>query len=206
MNLIYVDEVVVMTVDGFAYHPHHHHPHPHPHQSPLHQQETFHFFHFPFSIFLLPLLYFTFFHLGELGQPNHVQFRVTVNCDDGHILLFLYPSQSLSRAAAKQKSFTSGKEKSQIFVQFPVCHPSHRCTRVGMSTERKEYCGRDNRSFLGGRLNWFFLFFIFSCCQWVSCFCNFHRQKKERQKEGAGIILPPSRECTGTSIQYLQEA
>lgn len=136
MNLIYVDEVVVMTVDRFAYHYHHHphlHAHYHPHQSPVHQQETFLFFHFPSSFFLC----FTLFHLGELGQPNHVQFRVTVNCDDGHILLFLYPSQSLSRAAAKQKSFTSGKEKSQIFVQFPVCHPSH-TVYTGGNVNREE--------------------------------------------------------------------
>lgn len=123
MNLIYVDEVVVMTVDGLAYH-YHHHPHHHPHQSPVHQQETFLFFLFPFSFFhfLLPLLFFSF-RRARPTKPCPVS--CDWHCDDGHILLFLYPSQSLSRAAAKQKSFTSGKEKSQIFVQFPVCHPSH---------------------------------------------------------------------------------
>lgn len=118
-----------MTVDGFAYHYHHHyhHPHHHPHQSPVHQQETFLFFLFsffllPFSFTFFPLLFFSF-RRARPTKPCPVS--CDGNCDDGHILLFLYPSQSLSRAAAKQKSFTSGKEKSQIFVQFPVCHPSH---------------------------------------------------------------------------------
>lgn len=75
-----------------------------------------------------------------------------------------------------------------------------------LSTERKEYCGRDNRSFGGGWLNWFFLSFFFLVVTVYPVFGIFIDKKKERQKEGAGIILPPSRECTGTSIQYLQEA
>lgn len=93
------------------------------HQCTNRKPSFFSFFLFPSSISLLPLLYFFSFRRARPTKPCPVS--CDCNCDDGHILLFLYPSQSLSRAAAKQKSFTSGKEKSQIFVQFPVCHPSH---------------------------------------------------------------------------------
>lgn len=157
-----------MTVDGFAYHyhhPHHHHPH-HPHQSPVHQQETFLFFLFPFSFFhfLLPLL---FFHLGELGQPNHVQFRVTVNCDDGHILLFFSLPSRCPGQRQNEKSFTSGKEKSQIFVQFPVCHPSHTVYTGGNVNRNKKILRARSWPILGWVVElvlFIFCFFLLSLC------------------------------------------
>lgn len=129
MNLIYVDEVVVMTVDGFAYHYHHHHHH-HPHQSPVHQQETFLFFHFPFSISLLPLL------LGELGQPNHVQFRVTVNCDDGHILLFLHLPSRCPGQRQKKKASRAEKKKVKFSSNFPFV--IHHIGIHGWNCQRRE--------------------------------------------------------------------
>lgn len=168
-----------MTVDGFAYHyhphhhhhHHHHHAHHHPHQSPLHQQETFHFFHFPFSFFHFPssFLLYIFFHLGELGQPNHVQFRVTVTVMTV-IFYFSCLFPVVVQGSGKTKKLHERKRKKSNFR--PISRLSSiTYTRVELSTEK--YCGRGRGSFLGGWLNWFFLFFIFSCCHCVSCFCIF---------------------------------
>lgn len=108
-----------MTVDGFAYHYHlpHHHPHHHPHQSPVHQQETFHFpssiFHFPSSFALL------FFHLGELGQPNHVQFRVTVTV---MTVIFYFSCILPSRCPGQRqnkKASRAEKKKVKFSSNFP---------------------------------------------------------------------------------------
>lgn len=115
-----------MTVDGFAYHychPHHHHPHhhhPHPHQSPSAPTGNLPFF--PFSFFHSPSSFFLylFFHLGELGQPNHVQFRVTGTVMTVIFYFFLHLPSRCPGQRQNEKSFTSGKEKSQNFVQFPV--------------------------------------------------------------------------------------
>lgn len=134
-----------MTVDGFAYHyhhPHHHPHHHHPHQSPVHQQETFLFFsifHFPFPFFLC----FTFFfHLGELGQPNHVQFRVTVTVMTVIFYFSCIFPVVVQGSGKTKKASRAEKKKSQIFVQFPVVIIHHILyTRVGMSTERKNTAG-----------------------------------------------------------------
>lgn len=125
-----------MTVDGFAYH-YHHHPHHHAHQSrsPVTSAPTGNFPFFPFSFFHfhLPLL---FFHLGELGQPNHVQFRVTANCDDGHILLFLYLPSRCPGQRQKKKASRAEKKKVKFSSNFPfVIH--HIYTGGNVNREKK---------------------------------------------------------------------
>lgn len=129
-----------MTVDGFAYHYHHHyhHPHHHPHQSPVHQQETFLFFYFPSSFFHFPLLFFLyfFFHLGELGQPNHVQFRVTVTV---MTVIFYFSCILPSRCPGQRqnkKASRAEKKKVKFSSNFPfVIH--HIYTGGNVNRERK---------------------------------------------------------------------
>lgn len=104
----------------------------------------FSFFLFPSSFFLL-----LFFHLGELGQPNHVQFRVTVTVMTVIFYFFsIFPV--VVQGSGKKKSFMGGnKKKVKFSSNFPLSS-SITYTRVELSTEgKKKYCGRDNRSFLG---------------------------------------------------------
>lgn len=112
---------------------------------------------FPFSIFHFPSS-FTFFHLGELGQPNHVQFRVTVNCDDGNILLFVYLPSRCPGQRQNKKASRAEKKKVKFLSNFPFV--IHHIYTGGNVNREKRYCGRDNRSFGGEWLNWLFLFFI----------------------------------------------
>lgn len=197
-----------MTVDGFAYHSHHphHHPHPHPHQSPVHQQESSFF-----SIFLLPFsffLCFTFFHLGELGQPNHVQFRVTVTVMTVIFYFFcILPSRCPGQ---RQNKKASRAEKKKVkFRPISRCHhPSH--IHGWECQQREKKILRARLWLISGWVVELVLFILFSMHILFCIFDGLLQRKakgeRERDKEGAGINLPPSRECTGTSIQYLQEA
>lgn len=156
---------------------------------PVHQQETSLFFLFPSSIPLLPLLYFTFFHLGELGQPNHVQFRVTVNCDDGHILLFLHLPSRCPGQRQNKKASRAEKKKVKFSSNFPFVIIHHILyTRVGMSTERKNNCGRDNRSFLGGDGRIGSFYFLFFLVVTVYPVFGIFIDKKGETEEGRGLV------------------
>lgn len=86
------------------------------HQCTNRKPSFFSFFLLSFSISLLPLLSF---HLGELGQPNHVQFRVTVNCDDGHILLFLHLPSRCPGQRQNKKASRAEKKKVKFSSNFP---------------------------------------------------------------------------------------
>lgn len=178
-----------MTVDRFAYH--YHHPHHHPHQlpSPVTTAPTGNFpfssfFHFPSSFALL------FFHLGELGQPNHVQFRVTVTVMTVIFYFSCIFPVVVQGSGKTKKASRAEKKKVKFSSNFPLSSITY-CIHGWDFQQKKEQCGRDNRSCLGGWLNWFFLFFIFSCCHCVSSFCIFI-DKKERQKRGGGWYNSPS--------------
>lgn len=186
MNLISVDEVVVMTVDGFAYHYHHHprpHPHPHPYpyphpQIPHHQQETF---HFPFSFFLLPLL---FFHLGELGQPNHVQFRVTVTVMTVIFYFFSIFPVVVQGSGKKKASWAETKKKSNFRPISRCHHPSHIHGWNCQQKEKKRYCGRDICGWWWWS-SWFFssCFHCISCSAFLMDYCNERQKERERDRE-----------------------
>lgn len=164
---------------------------------------------FPFSFFLLPFPIFLYFFSFRRARPTKpCPVSCDCNCDDGHILLFFHlPSRCPGQRQKKKKLHGRKQKKSQIFVQFPVVIIHHIYTGGNVNRKRKKkYCGRDI-------CGWSWSNWLLSCCfHCISCsaflidYCNEKQKERERDKEGAGILLPPSRECTGTSIQYLQEA
>lgn len=126
-----------MTVDGFAYHyhPHHHPHHHHPHQSPGHQQESSLFL--PFSIFHFPSS-FTFFHLGELGQPNHVQFRVTVTVMTVIFYFFCIFPVVVQGSGKTKKLHERKRKKSNLRPISRLSSITYCIHGWELSTERKE--------------------------------------------------------------------
>lgn len=140
------------------------------HQCTNRKLSFFSIFLFPFSIFLLPLL---FFHLGELGQPNHVQFRVTVNCDDGHILLFLYLPSRCPGQRQNKKASRAEKKKVKFSSNFPfVIHHIY----TGGNVDREKRILRSRSWLIFGwvveLVLFIFYFFLLSLC---ILFLHFHR-------------------------------